>query len=53
MTPQAKDADLLLWAVGLIRRAQDSEMHGNVRIEFKSGRIVSAKVEETVLPPRA
>ena len=53
MSDQAKDADLLLWAVRLIRNAQDGCVHGTVRIDFKAGRIVSAKVEETRLPGRA
>ena len=51
MSNQAKDADLLLWAVKLIREAQDSNIHGTVSVTFKAGRIVSAKLEETRLPP--
>ena len=51
MNSQAKDADLLLWAVKLIREAQDGNVHGTVAITLKAGRIVSAKAEETRLPP--
>lgn len=44
------DAALLAWAAGLIRDMQDKNGHGSVRVEFKAGRIVTARVEETVLP---
>lgn len=52
MNPQAKDADLLLWAVRLIRDAQDKQMHGTVTVTFKAGRIVSGRVDETRLPEK-
>jgi hypothetical protein len=44
------DAELLMWAMRLVRSAQEREAHGCVRVELKAGRIVSARVEETMLP---
>lgn len=47
------DSDLLAWAAAIIARAQNDKIHGEIRVQFKDGRIVSVREERSHLPPPA
>lgn len=48
-----KDNDtLLVWIAKIIREQQDKQIHGEVRIQFKSGRVQGIKIEQSLLPPK-
>lgn len=52
MKPSARPSqELLAWAAAIIARAQNDEIHGEIRIQMKEGVIVSVKVETSHIPP--
>lgn len=43
---------LLIWIAKIIREQQEKSVHGEVRIQFKAGRVQGIKVEQSILPPK-
>lgn len=43
---------LLVWIAKIIREQQERSVYGEVRIQFKAGRVQGIKVEQSILPPK-
>ena len=45
------DEELLQWVIHILEHEQRNGTHGEIRIQLKAGRVMSAKVEACHLPP--
>lgn len=44
--------EMVEWLNGIIRHKQQANMHGEIKIQMKAGKVISCKVEECHMPPK-